>query len=214
MLGQAINRRSALRTMFAGLTLPLPCRAQGSEAVAAAAAACEALLKKHEVPGAVAAFADRGRVSWIVAKGYADKAAARLMEPYTLFEAASLSKPVFACTVLRLANPNPLIRHSAGSAEGESGEASFPSRAVGHDAKGNAGQTINERVGRMSPEKRSELRSQYPLMNFPNAAASLVTTAGDYAQFLLAVTRPGAFLSEETRKSVLVPRVPAGMGVS
>jgi CubicO group peptidase (beta-lactamase class C family) len=53
-------------------------------------------------------------------------------------------------------------------------------------------------------------------MNFPNAAASLITTASDYAHFLLAATRsgPGGLLSEETCKELTVSRVAAGKGVN
>jgi CubicO group peptidase (beta-lactamase class C family) len=89
------------------------------------------------------------------------------------------------------------------------------SRAIGYDAQGNPQQTINERVARMTPGKRKELSIQYPLMNFPNAAASLITTAADYLRFLSAAATPGfaGLLPEAASKEALVPRVAAGKGV-
>src|SRR5262245_2918618 len=99
---QSIRRRSAIRGIVgAYLALPARGRTQGGDQSVVAGATCEVLLKKHQVPGAVVAFVERGGISWIAAKGFADKGV-QPMGAETSFEAASLSKPVFACAVLRL----------------------------------------------------------------------------------------------------------------
>jgi len=60
------------------------------------------MLKAHDVPGAAVAFAERGSVSWVVGQGVAERSTGRAVTAETPFEAASLSKPAFACAVLRL----------------------------------------------------------------------------------------------------------------
>jgi CubicO group peptidase (beta-lactamase class C family) len=299
-----ISRRDVIcRVAGASLSLLGSGLAQDREPAGAAAAACKGLLKKHDVPGAAIAFAERGEIRWIVAKGLADKGSGRPMGADARFEAASLSKPAFACAVLRLCEQGKLsldaelsgilreedlpsdvgfrrvtvrqiLTHTSGiqadPPKGRAAKLLFPpgsrfaysphafdylqraaesvtsrplktimedlvlspvgmthsafdwdtsvvdSRAVGHDAKGKPGQTINERVWRMPLEKRQALHAQYPLMNFPNAASSLITTASDYAHFLLATTRPHpvGLLSEETRKAIMAPETDAGKGVN
>jgi CubicO group peptidase (beta-lactamase class C family) len=96
------------------------------------------MLKAHDVPGAAVAFAERGSVSWVVGQGVAERSTGRAVTAETPFEAASLSKPAFACAVLRLCSLGALsleaevgdllgdedlafrCRHSPGSGEADS----------------------------------------------------------------------------------------------
>ncbi|MDX2151503.1 MAG: serine hydrolase domain-containing protein [Bryobacteraceae bacterium] len=241
----------------------------------------EDLLARYRVPGAQVCFGDK-----TIAAGVADRESGRRMDSDTPFEAASLSKPVFAWAVLKLceekklaldaalgeylepqAAPAELLRvtvkqvltHTSGiepeppkqrpakllftpgtkfaysphafdylqrAAERVTGQrlhAMVDARvfqplgmresvfrwmeggARGHDASGTPGQTINERVERMSSDRRAAMAVQYPTMNFPNAASSLMTTARDYARFLLGVSN-----AEWLR----VPEVDAGRGIA
>jgi CubicO group peptidase (beta-lactamase class C family) len=56
----------------------------------------------HKVPGVSVAFFDHGQILWTRAYGLADVAAKRPVTPDTLFQAASISKPVSALAALRL----------------------------------------------------------------------------------------------------------------
>jgi CubicO group peptidase (beta-lactamase class C family) len=56
----------------------------------------------HKVPGVSVAFFDHGQILWARAYGLADVAAKRPVTPDTLFQAASISKPVAALAALHL----------------------------------------------------------------------------------------------------------------
>jgi CubicO group peptidase (beta-lactamase class C family) len=56
----------------------------------------------HKVPGVSVAFFDHGQILWTRAYGLADVAAKKPVTPDTLFQAASISKPVAALAALRL----------------------------------------------------------------------------------------------------------------
>ena len=90
-------------------------------------------------------------------------------------------------------------------------------RAEAYDARGNAGVTFNEKY-RTAPESwRSAVMRSYPELNYPNAAAGMYTTAGDYGRFLSALLSPGqvpAWLKQETILEVFQPEIAAGNGVS
>ncbi len=60
------------------------------------------LLRESRVPGLVVAVLSDSRVSWVGGFGYADVASRRPMSPQTLFQAASLTKPLFAYAVMNL----------------------------------------------------------------------------------------------------------------
>jgi CubicO group peptidase (beta-lactamase class C family) len=59
-------------------------------------------MKKHNVPGVSIAFFDHGQILWTRTYGYADVASKKVMTSETLFQAASISKPISALAVLRL----------------------------------------------------------------------------------------------------------------
>ena len=56
----------------------------------------------HKVPAVSIAFFDHGQIVWTKTYGYADVAAKTPVTPDTLFQAASISKPVTALAALRL----------------------------------------------------------------------------------------------------------------
>jgi CubicO group peptidase (beta-lactamase class C family) len=56
----------------------------------------------HKVPGVSVAFFDHGQILWSRAYGFADVASKKPVTPNTLFQAASISKPVAALAALRL----------------------------------------------------------------------------------------------------------------
>lgn len=271
------------------------------EIIAETSSAVTEALKTSDVPGAQVCLVDPAKGVSNFAAGVADKSVGRPITTATRFEAASLSKPVFACAVLRLCEQGRLsldaqlgdllpardlpddqrflkvsvrqiLTHSSGiqpvppkgrssrllfapgsrfaysphgfdfaqrAAERVTGqpisqlvastvlaplkmtksefrwEMTPDTRAVGYEANGVPGQTINERVGRMSAEQRAAMDAEYPLMNFPNAASSLITTASDYARFMVAVARraPEGLLSERFSMELREAKIAAGKGI-
>jgi CubicO group peptidase (beta-lactamase class C family) len=59
-------------------------------------------MAHHKVPGVSVAFFDHGQIVWARGYGFADVAAKTPVTPDTLFQAASISKPVAALAALRL----------------------------------------------------------------------------------------------------------------
>lgn len=59
-------------------------------------------MKHYRVPGVSVAFLDHGQIVWTRTYGFADVAAKTPVTPETLFQAASISKPVSALAMLRL----------------------------------------------------------------------------------------------------------------
>lgn len=59
-------------------------------------------MAHFKVPGMSVAFYDHGKIAWTRAYGYADVATKKPLTPDTLFQAASISKPVGALAALRL----------------------------------------------------------------------------------------------------------------
>jgi CubicO group peptidase (beta-lactamase class C family) len=60
------------------------------------------LMHKREVPGVVVGIVSEGYVAWVKGYGYADKNRRILATEKTLFQAASISKPVSAWVVMKL----------------------------------------------------------------------------------------------------------------
>ena len=61
-----------------------------------------ARMKFYEVPGVSISFFDQGKIIWTRSYGYADVVARKPVTPDTLFQAASISKPVSGLAALRL----------------------------------------------------------------------------------------------------------------
>jgi len=61
------------------------------------------LMQRFRVPGVSIAVIKDGRIHWAKGYGVADVATGRLVDTGTVFQAASISKPVFAMTVAKLA---------------------------------------------------------------------------------------------------------------
>ena len=59
-------------------------------------------LKHYKTPGVSIAVINEGRVEWARGFGFRDSAASSPVNIYTLFQAASLSKPITAMAVMRL----------------------------------------------------------------------------------------------------------------
>jgi CubicO group peptidase (beta-lactamase class C family) len=61
-------------------------------------------MKQHLVPGAAVTLFNDGEISWRRGFDVRDAVSKRLAEPHTVFEVASMSKPVFAYGVMKLCN--------------------------------------------------------------------------------------------------------------
>lgn len=79
-----------------------------SSAPAPAADGWEQLLEHAVIPGMAVAVLQDGRVRWASGFGRTDASAGRAVDENTVFEAASLSKPVLAYIALRLADAGTL----------------------------------------------------------------------------------------------------------
>ncbi|HSR43568.1 MAG TPA: serine hydrolase domain-containing protein, partial [Longimicrobiales bacterium] len=227
-------------------------------------------------PGISAALVEDGRVTWTGAFGARSAATGEPVTDGTVFQAASLSKPVFAYVVLRLAErgvldldrplhayrANPRISHDPrhrgitarmvlshttglpnwggdtleiffepGTAFRYSGEGYVYLQRVVESLTGLGLEELARRevfrplgMGRTSYvwEERFEgdaavghdddgEAEEIERPEEPNAAASLLTTAGDYARFLAAVLE-GRGLGPESRRAMGTPQTSAGKG--
>lgn len=68
------------------------------------------LRENAYIPGISIATITAGKLSWSSAQGVADMSSGALVDEATIFEAGSLSKPVFAYLVLKLVEKNPLFQ--------------------------------------------------------------------------------------------------------
>jgi CubicO group peptidase (beta-lactamase class C family) len=59
-------------------------------------------MEHHRVPGVSLAVVDEGRIAWVGAYGVGEAGTEERVTPETLFQAASISKPVAALAALRL----------------------------------------------------------------------------------------------------------------
>lgn len=66
------------------------------------------LMQRFRVPGVSIAVIKDGRIHWAKAYGVADVATGRAVDTGTVFQAASISKPVFAMVAVKLAQDNRL----------------------------------------------------------------------------------------------------------
>jgi CubicO group peptidase (beta-lactamase class C family) len=225
------------------------------------------LMRAGDVPGLSMAVLRDGKLFWSGAFGAANPSTGAPVRPDTIFQAASLSKPVFAYVVLRLADrgvlglDTPLITylpyerfaddrasritarmvlsHSTGLpnwggdklklafAPGErfsySGEGFFYLQKVVEKLTGTP---LAELARREVFVPLGMTRTSYVWLSEPaaagvddygdvlsidpkqaaNAAASLLTTGGDYGRFLLAVVT-GQGLKPESAATMLTPQV-------
>lgn len=287
--------------------------------LAGAAAACHAFnhsvwgarsggiaeqLDRFSVPGLCVARIENRELRSVEAFGHRALGSNPAMEPDTIFEAASLSKPALACAVMRLRErglidldtpltryldaPLPLedvraqtitarmvLSHSsglpAGREEGKPLELRFEpgsrfrysplgfdflqsaveritgmglaslmdaevlgplqlskssfawrdeysdARASGYDAEGQPGITFNERFRVSTEEWRTHVMALYPQLHYPNAAAGMYSTAGEYARFICAMLpnkHAEPLLREESFRDMIQPQVDVRRGVS
>ena len=71
------------------------------------------LLRASGVPGLSMALVKDGRIALLRGFGIKDENTREPVDPRTVFEAASLSKPIFAYAVLLLAGTRKLVRPSS-----------------------------------------------------------------------------------------------------
>lgn len=65
-------------------------------------------MKHFRVPGLSVAFFENGKIQWVRTYGFADVEAQRAVTPDTIFQAASIAKPVVATATMRLVQENRL----------------------------------------------------------------------------------------------------------
>lgn len=90
---------AAIEAVAGGLLLPVQVLGESP-----ARHRIEARMRHHRVPAVSVAVVEGGRIAWARAWGMADVAEGRPADPTTLFQAASVSKPVAALAALRLAD--------------------------------------------------------------------------------------------------------------
>lgn len=239
-----------------------------------------AILRESDVPGLSIAVVEKGQVVWTRAFGTVGDSAGSPLDPATIFEAASLSKPVFAYLVMRLADRGALdldrplheileyprlahddryqritarialshgtglpnwggdtltLRFDPGTEYGYSGEGfvllqKALERLTGRSLDDLARNEVFEPLGMTRSSyvwqrrfagheayARKWLWTVAPVNHWAegNAAASLLTTAGDYARFVAAVMT-GKGLSPATWQKYLTPvrESAPGLGVA
>jgi CubicO group peptidase (beta-lactamase class C family) len=122
----SLQCRSALAALLLVATVPGPAPGAPGAAPDAQASALERTLlpaavvegvppwtladrmRHYHVPGVSIALIDGGKIAWVRGYGVVDAASKTPVTPQTLFQAASLSKPVTAMAVLRLADQGKL----------------------------------------------------------------------------------------------------------
>ncbi|NIP60609.1 MAG: serine hydrolase [Gemmatimonadetes bacterium] len=234
------------------------------------------LMERAGIPGLSAALVKDGRVTWTGAFGVRSRETGDPVTDETVFQAASLSKPVFAYVALRLAErgvldldrplhayrPNPRMDHAPrtrritarmvlshttglpnwggdtlelffdpGTAFRYSGEGYVYLQSVVESLTGlglaelarrevfgplgmtRTGYVWEERFGGDATVGHDDEGEAGGLERpgEPNAAASLLTTAGDYARFLAAVLE-GRGLGPRSRRATATPQISAGKG--
>jgi len=234
------------------------------------------LMQKGDVPGLSIAYIHNGRLSWTGAFGYANTETKQPVSDRTLFEAASLSKPVFSYGVLRLVDKGllnldtPLNRYLGNNYDVAPGDdrinlitarrvlshtSGFPNwrpqnsktlpidftpgekfsysgegmvylskvveKITGMPLENYMQQEVLRPLGMTSSsyiwQNRDDSLKSYKHDDFghpsgrwqpkePNAAASLATTATDYARFLTAMLK-GKGLKKTTWQQMFTPQI-------
>src|SRR5688500_4102922 len=90
------------RDFLAATLLPLAARAQGNDVIAELEKQIPARMEEASVPGLSIALVQDGKILWRRGFGVKDAASKQPVDNDTLFEAASVSKTVFAYAVLKL----------------------------------------------------------------------------------------------------------------
>lgn len=256
------------------------------------------LMADFGVPGLAIALLDDARIVWQQGFGVRELATKAPVTAETIFEAASLSKPTFACAVLRLCEQGVLsldtpltdylpasfipaepraqritarmiLSHTSGLPHGRSGHKPLSLRftpgtkfsysatgydylqkvverltrqtlaelmrqlvlqpcgmahssfgwaagceaniARGHDRKNIPGETFNEKYRTASAAWRDEIARLYPELSYPDAAAGMYTTPGDFARLMCEIIRPAqpaeAPLPRRMLTEMLTPQV-------
>lgn len=95
-----------IKTIATGLMVPMFLTAFASGGVKEEIAGLERelpeLMKRAQIPGLAIAVIEKGEVAWTGVFGVKKNGGQDAVDPNTVFEAASLSKPMFAYTCLRL----------------------------------------------------------------------------------------------------------------
>ena len=238
------------------------------------------LMKAADVPGLSIALIRNGNVAWVRAFGVKDSKSKAPVTEDTVFEAASLSKPVFAYAVLKLVDggqidldkpltqylpgdydvgPDPrlaqitarrVMSHTTGFPNWRGGDPKLkiyftPGEKFSYSGEGFVylskvvehitGEKLNdfmkrtvfdplgmksssyvwqERYDSLKTSRHNVLGEPTPQVKAtPNAAASLHTTARDYARFIAAIMN-GTGLKAETHKNMLTAQIRVDEGGS
>lgn len=93
---------------FAAHEHAIPIKGKAGPGMEPLDAAVTGILERHGVPGATLAIAKGGRLLYAKGFGWADTTTGTVVEPDTLFNLASLSKPLTAVAILKLAEQGKL----------------------------------------------------------------------------------------------------------
>ncbi|WCJ59972.1 serine hydrolase [Fontisphaera persica] len=101
--GCGMKRRAFLRTTFAALCLPSLARGNGPSPLPSFDRCLEHFMAARNIPGGALAILRHGRLVYARGYGWAQREQQIPVQPTTLFRLASLSKPITALAILRLA---------------------------------------------------------------------------------------------------------------
>jgi CubicO group peptidase (beta-lactamase class C family) len=98
-----MQRRAFLRTSLAALCLPFLARGNGPSPLPSFDRCLEDFMAARNIPGGALAILRHGRLVYARGYGWAQRESQIPVQPTTLFRLASLSKPITALAILRLA---------------------------------------------------------------------------------------------------------------
>lgn len=91
-------------------------------------------------------------------------------------------------------------------------------RALGYDQNGKLGETFNERYRTATNERKEAIKTLFPELSYPSAAAGMYSTATDFAKFMIEILstdiKSNGHLSETMLNEMLKSQIKVNQSVS